>query len=71
MKTLFHNGIITAAAQPTATSLVIEDDRIIYVGSEQDAPAADKQVNLAGRRVLPGFIDGYFPTHLPSPYLPT
>ncbi|KAL2794711.1 amidohydrolase 3 [Aspergillus keveii] len=59
MKTLFHNGIITSAAQPTATSLVIEDDRIIYFGSEQDAPAADKQVNLAGRRVLPGFIDGH------------
>ncbi|KAL3461626.1 amidohydrolase 3 [Aspergillus heterothallicus] len=59
MKTLFHNGIITSSAQPTATSFVIEDDQIIYVGSEQDAPTSDKRFDLAGRRVLPGFIDGH------------
>lgn len=56
MKTLFRNAVI---ASPTeASCLVVEDDRIAYVGSEQDAPAADQQVDLAGRRVLPGFIDG-------------
>jgi imidazolonepropionase-like amidohydrolase len=40
--------------------MVVEDDRIVYVGSETDAPAADSEIDLAGRRVLPGFIDGYY-----------
>ncbi|KAL4870081.1 hypothetical protein BDV12DRAFT_166560 [Aspergillus spectabilis] len=57
MKTLYNNAIITSPTQ--ASALVVQDDRIIYVGSEQDAPQSDKQVDLAGRRVLPGFIDGH------------
>ncbi|KAL2825181.1 amidohydrolase 3 [Aspergillus cavernicola] len=57
MKTLFHNAIIPSPAD--ATCLVVEDDRIVYVGSEQEAPVSDSSVDLAGRRVLPGFIDGH------------
>jgi predicted amidohydrolase YtcJ len=62
MKTLFRNAVIVSPTE--ATCLVVEDDRIIYVGTEQDAPAADKQIDLDGRRVLPGFIDGYPCHHL-------
>ncbi|KAL4920185.1 amidohydrolase 3 [Aspergillus aurantiobrunneus] len=57
MKTLFRNAAIVSPTE--ATCLVVEDDCIAYVGSEQNAPASDKQVDLAGRRVLPGFIDGH------------
>ncbi|KAL2872826.1 amidohydrolase [Aspergillus lucknowensis] len=57
MKTLFRNAVIVSPFQ--ATSLLVEDDRIVYIGSEHDAPASDKKVDLAGRRVLPGFIDGH------------
>ncbi|KAL4879101.1 amidohydrolase family-domain-containing protein [Aspergillus karnatakaensis] len=57
--TLYHNGIITSptGSPSEATSLVVENGTITYVGSKQDAPSTEKQVDLAGRRVLPGFID--------------
>ncbi|KAL5338771.1 amidohydrolase 3 [Aspergillus crustosus] len=59
MKILYHNAIITTPNPTQATSLVVENDQIVYIGSERDAPQADKQIDLAGRRVLPGFIDGH------------
>ncbi|KAL5003510.1 amidohydrolase 3 [Aspergillus recurvatus] len=63
MKTLYHNAAIVSSTETkskaAATCLLVEDDTIVYVGSEQDAPASNNQVDLAGRRVLPGFIDGH------------
>ncbi|CBF69908.1 amidohydrolase [Aspergillus nidulans FGSC A4] len=63
MRTLYHNASVFSRTEYDSkdadTCLLVEDESIIYVGSEQDAPASDKQVNLAGRRVLPGFIDGH------------
>ncbi|KAL4910063.1 hypothetical protein BDW74DRAFT_186312 [Aspergillus multicolor] len=62
MKTLYRNAAIVSSpveSEGEAECLLIEDDTIVYVGPEQDAPASDKQVDLAGRRVLPGFIDGH------------
>jgi len=50
-----------------ATALVIEDDRIVAVGSDDDVqrwlPDADVELNLEGRTVVPGFIEahGHFP----------
>jgi len=50
-----------------ATALVIEDDRIIAVGSDDDMqrwlPDADVELDLEGRTVVPGFIEahGHFP----------
>ncbi len=50
-----------------ATALVIEDDRIVAVGSDDDVqrwlPDADVQLDLGGRTVVPGFIEahGHFP----------
>lgn len=62
MRTLYHNASVLSRTEydskDAVTCLLVEDETIIYVGSEQDAPASDKQVDLAGRRVLPGFIDG-------------
>jgi predicted amidohydrolase YtcJ len=49
------------------TALVIEDDRIVAVGSDEDVqrwlPDADVELDLEGRTVVPGFIEahGHFP----------
>ncbi|GAC1404428.1 MAG: imidazolonepropionase [Candidatus Velthaea sp.] len=43
-------------------ALVIEDERIVYSGSAQAAPAADETIDLEGRCVTPGLIDPH--THL-------
>jgi predicted amidohydrolase YtcJ len=50
-----------------ATALVIEDDRILAVGTDEDVqrwvPDADIELDLEGRTVVPGFIEahGHFP----------
>ncbi|MHB1341394.1 MAG: imidazolonepropionase [Coriobacteriia bacterium] len=49
-------GILPDAA------LIAEEDRVVWVGPASDAPPADTRVDLAGRAVVPGFIDSH--THL-------
>ena len=57
--------IITANdAQPTAEALAIKDGQILAVGSMADIEAAHKGadtriIDLAGRTLLPGFIDAH------------
>ena len=46
-------GIITDAA------LVIENDKVVWVGSNSVAPAADESVDAAGGTVTPGFVDSH------------
>ncbi len=43
----------------TGAALVVEGDRIAWLGPAADAPAADTQVDLGGRAVLPGFVDSH------------
>ncbi|WP_142060273.1 imidazolonepropionase [Pseudarthrobacter sp. B4EP4b] len=43
-------------------AVVIEDERISWVGAAADAPAADDAVDAGGRAVLPGWVDSH--THL-------
>lgn len=40
-------------------ALVVEGARVAWVGHLADAPAADAQVDLAGRAVVPGFVDSH------------
>lgn len=49
-------GVLTDAA------VVIEGDRIAWVGSARNAPAADDAIDLGGRAALPGWVDSH--THL-------
>ena len=62
-KTLFYNGeIITADKNnDVCEALLVEDDKIIYVGNTNQARCLIKgeaeEVNLCGCAVLPGFID--------------
>lgn len=43
-------------------ALIIDGDRIAWVGEAANAPAADQATDLAGRAVLPGWVDSH--THL-------
>ena len=40
-------------------ALVAQEGRIAWVGASGSAPAADRQVDLGGRAVLPGFVDSH------------
>ena len=46
-------GVVEDAA------FVVSDGLISWVGHSSDAPAADTDVSLAGRAVLPGFVDSH------------
>jgi imidazolonepropionase len=43
-------------------AVVVEDDRVVWVGPAGAAPAADEHFDASGRTVLPGFVDSH--THL-------
>ena len=40
-------------------ALVIESGRVVWVGSNGDAPSADANIDAQGRAVLPGFVDSH------------
>lgn len=40
-------------------AVVIDGDRVAWVGGAADAPAADEVVDVQGRAVLPGFVDSH------------
>lgn len=46
-------GVVTDAA------LVLDGDRVAWVGPDAAAPAADRSVDAAGRCVIPGFVDSH------------
>lgn len=51
-----HGGRLNEAA------LVIDGERVAWVGSAAQAPAADERVDVQGRAVLPGWVDSH--THM-------
>ncbi|KAK1143532.1 hypothetical protein N8T08_006338 [Aspergillus melleus] len=63
MKTLYKNGLIvsdSAAEDHFSTYMLVQDDRIAYTGNTvPEVDGAVEVVDLQGRRVLPGFIDGH------------
>lgn len=40
-------------------ALVIDEDRIAWIGSTGSAPSADTQIDVDGRAVIPGFVDSH------------
>ncbi|MGW6395638.1 imidazolonepropionase [Streptomyces sp. NPDC055103] len=46
-------GLIQNAA------VVIEGDRVVWVGESSKTPATDNRVDAAGRAVIPGFVDSH------------
>ena len=43
-------------------ALVIENDKIVWVGNTINLPDSDKQIDASGKAVIPGFVDSH--THL-------
>lgn len=43
-------------------ALVIEDNKIAWIGNASQTPATDQQIDVAGKAVIPGFVDSH--THL-------
>ena len=48
-----EHGVIVDGA------VVLEDDRVAWVGQSAAAPAADERVDAGGRAVIPGFVDSH------------
>ncbi len=66
MSTLITNiGELTTNAESgrlTDAALVLDGDRVAWLGAASSAPAADEVFDAAGRAVLPGWVDSH--THL-------
>ncbi|WP_426514326.1 amidohydrolase [Dactylosporangium sp. McL0621] len=63
MRTLYRGGRVHTPADPSATALLTDGDRIVWVGPDADAPAgADRVVDLAGSLVTPAFVDAHVHT---------
>lgn len=43
----------------TGAAIVVEDNRVAWIGDAGEAPAADRQIDLAGRALVPGFVDSH------------
>jgi imidazolonepropionase len=43
----------------TNAALVVEDERIVWIGAATRAPAADTAIDVAGRSIIPGFVDSH------------
>ena len=63
MKTIFCGGRVYTGDLPLAQAFVVEDDRFIFAGSNEDAlklmAEGDRQVDLAGKFVCAGFNDSH------------
>lgn len=65
MKTAFVNGKVFTvnANQPFAEAVIIEDNKIVFVGSNKDAEnmidSSTEVIDLENKSMLPGFIDSH------------
>lgn len=70
MRIRFYNGLVLTGspAQPVEAELWVKDDRIEYVGApREDAGAFDREIDLAGDVVMPGFKNAH--THSAMTFL--
>jgi predicted amidohydrolase YtcJ len=56
---LYRGGRIYSAADPPATALLVEGDRVTWLGADDDAPRADKVVQMDGDLLTPAFVDAH------------
>ncbi|WP_433223584.1 amidohydrolase [Dactylosporangium sp. CS-047395] len=63
MRTLYRGGRVHTPADPSATALLTDGDRIAWLGPDADAPTgADRVVDLAGALLTPAFVDAHVHT---------
>lgn len=65
-KTLYRNGSVYSAADPFATSMLVDGDTVAWIGGEEaadrHAEGADGVIDLSGALVTPAFVESH--THL-------
>ncbi|MCZ7573095.1 MAG: dihydropyrimidinase [Ardenticatenaceae bacterium] len=66
MRTLIRKGRIITASDDYVADILIDGERIALIGRELDATSADREIDAAGKYVLPGGIDVH--THLDMPF---
>lgn len=63
MKKIFYNADVVTMdeAMPNCQAVVVEDGKIVFAGSNEDALKmdADEKVDLAGKTLMPSFIDAH------------
>jgi len=57
--TLYRNGRVHSPADPLATALLVRDGQVTWLGTDADAPSADRTLDLAGCLVTPAFVDAH------------
>lgn len=62
MQTLLMNGRIHTPSAREATAMLLDGDRVAWVGDQASAEtmSADRTVELDGALVVPGFVDAHF-----------
>jgi len=55
-------GDYSALGRLFDAAMVIDDEQVLWVGADADAPDADEEIDARGRAVVPGFVDSH--THL-------
>jgi imidazolonepropionase len=51
--------LITNEDDRRDAAIVVQDDRIAWIGSTSDAPPADERIDAGGGSVIPGFVDSH------------
>jgi predicted amidohydrolase YtcJ len=63
MRTLYQGGAVYSPADPFATALLVDDDTLAWIGSDEAAvtleASADEVVELDGALVTPAFVDAH------------
>ena len=62
---LIENGKVVRAGHLTPANILIEDERIEYVGVRKPK-RADRRLDAKGRVILPGLVDGHAHLHDPA-----
>ena len=57
-----HLGDASPVGRLRDAALVVDDQRVVWVGSASEAPDADERYDARGAAVVPGFVDSH--THL-------
>lgn len=62
LTTLYRGGSVHTPCRPDATALLVAGDTVGWIGTDADAPAADRTVELDGALVTPAFVDAHVHT---------